>query len=381
MDKSHIRLFVPTYDVESCLSAIRECLEVGWTGAGYKTEEFEQKWTNYSKLKNSLFLNSNSGGILIALESLKIKNSWEASTEIISTALTFVSTNHAIVQAGLKPIFADIDESLNLDPQSVKRAITPNTKAVIFVGIGGNPQNYLEIVEICKEFKLALILDAAHMAGTQNSVGFIGKESDFSVFSFQAVKNLPTADSGMLNSNDEELSSIARKLSWLGISSSTYERNSKIGAYKWEYDVDYLGYKANGNSIMAAIAMVQLDKLESDNIQRRRIAKIYESGLANLSGISIVEHDETNYLSARHLFQIRVLDGKRDEYIKKLNDEKIDVGVHYRLNSRYRAYSHLKDSLEKAYEYEAQIISLPLHLRLTSYEVERIIETLIDLEN
>jgi dTDP-4-amino-4,6-dideoxygalactose transaminase len=76
-----------------------------------------------------------------------------------------------------------------------------------------------------------------------------------------------------------------------------------------------------------------------------------------------------------------VLNGKREEYIKKLNEERIDVGVHYRLNSRYKVYSHLKDSLDRAYEYEAQIISLPLHLRLTNFEVERVIETLTDLEN
>lgn len=375
MEENKIRLFVPTFNIEECLSEIRECLEIGWTGSGFKTEEFEKSWSEYTQLENSLFINSNSVGLLIALESLKIDRGWNDGDEVITTPLTFVSTNHAILQSKLDPVFCDIDHSLNLNPESVEKAITKKTRALMFVGIGGNPANYNEILEICKKHNIALILDAAHMVGTRNENAFIGREADFVVSSFQAVKNLPTADSGMLNSPDDKLMALARKLSWLGISTSTYERNSNKGGYKWEYDVDHIGYKANGNSIMAAIALVQLKKLKADNEFRQSVSLRYMQGLANIDGIEIVDHDENNYVSARHLFQIRILKKSREATVQKMNELGVDVGVHYRLNTRYKPYTKFRAETPKAIEIEPQLLSLPLHMRLTNENVEQVIKS------
>lgn len=377
MENNKVRLFVPTYDIDECLAEIRDCLQIGWTGAGFKTEEFEVAWTKYTKLDNSLFINSNSIGLLIALESLKIDRGWDDGDEVITTPLTFVSTNHAILQSKLEPVFCDIDESLNLDPEKVEKAITKKTRALMFVGIGGNPANYLEILGLCKKNNIALILDAAHMVGTRNEQGFIGSEADFVVSSFQAVKNLPTADSGMLNSHDAKLMDLARKLSWLGISTSTYERNSKKGGYKWEYDVDFVGYKANGNSVMAALALVQLRKLKADNEFRRSVAFKYENALSNIDQIRVVQHNEENYSSARHLFQIRILDKSREATVQKLNEMGVDVGVHYRLNTRYKPYLRFEANTPKAIEIEPQLISLPLHMRLTEGDIEQVINSVV----
>jgi dTDP-4-amino-4,6-dideoxygalactose transaminase len=376
MDHKKIRLFTPTFDIENCLSEIRECLELGWTGSGFKTDEFEAAWEKETQLQNSLFLSSNSAGLLIALEALRIQRNWDDGDEVITTALTFVSTNHAILQTGLTPVFCDIDESLNLDPEKVRAAITNKTRAVMFVGIGGNAANYKEIKAICLEFKIALVLDAAHMVGTRNNIGYVGHDADFAIFSFQAVKNLPTADSGMLNTPDAELASIARKLSWLGISTSTYERNSSKGSYKWEYDVDYVGFKANGNSIMAAIALTQLKRIESDNEARRNICEQYSKSLKDLSDIRIVDHDEKEFMSSRHLFQIRVLKNQRNTFVNSLNEQGIDVGVHYRLNTRYKPYLKYPADLPNATEYESQLVSLPLHLRLSTEDLERVISAI-----
>ena len=170
-----IRLFVPTFSVDDCLDEIRECLEIGWTGAVYKTEEFESAWSEYSGLSNSLFLNSNSSGLLIAMMSLKQKYQWPDDAEILTTPLTFVSTNHAIVQAGLIPVFCDVDETLCLSLNSLEKSLTKNTKAVMFVGLGGNVGQYLEIAKWCAEKELRLILDAAHMAGTKINDQQVGK--------------------------------------------------------------------------------------------------------------------------------------------------------------------------------------------------------------
>ena len=161
-----IQLFKPYFRKEEILQEIGECLDKGWTGMGYKTLEFENKWCDYTGLPHSHFLSSNTVGLHLAIKILKEENGWNDGDEIITTPLTFVSTNHAILYENLTPVFSDVDEYLCLDPESVLEKITNRTKAVLFVGIGGNPGNLNEIEEICRQKDLRLILDAAHMAGT-----------------------------------------------------------------------------------------------------------------------------------------------------------------------------------------------------------------------
>ncbi len=133
-----IQLFVPTFRIEECLAEIRQCLERGWTGIGYKTLEFEDAWVGYTGLPCAHFLNSATSGLHLAVRLFKERLGWSDGDEIISTPLTFVSTNHAILYEGMTPVFADVDESMCLDPDSVRERITERTRAIIFVGLGGN---------------------------------------------------------------------------------------------------------------------------------------------------------------------------------------------------------------------------------------------------
>jgi dTDP-4-amino-4,6-dideoxygalactose transaminase len=364
-----IQLFVPNFRIDECLAEIRICLEKGWTGLGYKTVEFESAWKQYAGLPHAHFLSSNTVGLHLALEILKQQKGWEAGDEVITTPLTFVSTNHAILHAGLTPVFADVDEHLCLDPASVLQRITGRTRAVIFVGMGGNVGRYPEILRICREKGLALILDAAHMAGTRFGGVHVGGDADVTVFSFQAVKNLPTADSGMICFRDAADDALARKFTWLGINKDTYARTISQEAYKWMYDVEYVGYKYHGNSIMAAIGLVQLKYLEEDNNYRRQIAEWYRAALSDCSRIRLIPmaaHCE----SSTHLFQIRI--ANRDNLIVALNGHEVYPGVHYRDNTEYRMYAHAHGSCPNAHAASDEILSLPLHLRLKRHDVETI---------
>ena len=248
-----IQVFKPKYRTEEVLEEIRECLEVGWTGLGFKTEKFEQSWKEYSGFSNAHFVASNTVGLQISLKVLKDANKWKDEDEIITTPLTFVSSNHAILYNNLKPIFADVDDQLCLDPKSVESLITRKTKAIMFVGIGGNIGQYKKIKSICDKHGLKLILDAAHMAGTKINNTHAGIDADVTIFSFQSVKNLPTADGGMICFQSKDYDVLARKLSWLGIDKDTFNRTNSKGSYKWDYDVIDLGFKAHGNSIMASM--------------------------------------------------------------------------------------------------------------------------------
>lgn len=376
MTREPIQLFVPHFRIDESLDAIRVCMERGWTGLGFMTVEIEEKWKEYTGVQHAHFVNSNTSGLHLALDVLKRRRGWADGDEVISPALTFVSTNHAILYTGMTPVFADVDETLCLDPQSVLDRITDRTRAVMFVGIGGNVGKYHEVLTLCRERGIAVILDAAHMAGTRIDGRHVGPEADVSVFSFQAVKNLPTADSGMVCFADAADDALARRLSWLGISKDTYERTHGGGAYKWMYDVDDLGYKYNGNSIMAAMAIVALKYLDEDNSERRRMSALYSELLQGAAGISIVPMSPLCEPS-RHLFQVRV--ANRDDVMRQLNERGVYPGVHYRDNSEYGIYAPYRRDLPQTVAACAEIISLPLHLRLSDDDVRYVAESLIDI--
>jgi dTDP-4-amino-4,6-dideoxygalactose transaminase len=323
-------------------------------------------------------LNSATAGLHLAVRMLKEDGHWQDGDEIISTPLTFVSTNHAIAQERLKPVFADVDEYLCLDPGSAKSLINSKTRAIMFVGMGGNAGKLDEVAALCRQNGLRLILDAAHMAGTRLHGYHVGHQADVSIFSFGAVKNLPTADSGMICFSDARLAEEAPKWTWLGIDKDTFSRTVNNTLYKWCYEVVHEGDKYHGNSIMAAMGLVSLKYLEQDNAYRRQIADWYDEYLCGEPEIGRVPI-APGCSPSRHLYQIQV--GNRDETILALNDAGIYPGVHYRDNTLYKMYAYAKGSCPRAAQAGERIISLPLHLKMTRQDVHRICESLIEIVN
>jgi dTDP-4-amino-4,6-dideoxygalactose transaminase len=372
-----IQLFVPTFDVEACIEEIRECLEKGWTGLGFKTVQFEEAWKKYTGFSNAHFLNSATVGLNLAFEILKEQYDWSEGDEVITTPLTFVSSNHAILLSGLKPVFADIDAYLCLDPVDIEKKITPKSKAVLFVGFGGNTGQYERVVELCVKNGLKLIVDAAHMSGTRLNGKIPGDEADVLVYSFQAVKNLPTADSGMICFKNTDFDTIVRRKTWLGINKDTYARFANENAtYKWKYDVEYVGYKYHGNSIMAAIGLAQMPHLDIDNAYRRQIAEWYTKGFEEYSEKIKIVPIPKGCEPSRHLFQIIVED--RDGLMAYLNKNEIYPGVHYTDNTQYRMYAYANGTCTKAAYVSDHVISLPMHLRLSYDDVQYVIKTILE---
>jgi len=377
-----INVLKPKYRIKEILNSIEECLESGWTGLGGKTVEFEDKWKTFTKLPNAHYVNSATSGLHLALHILKKKLKWSDNDEIITTPLTFVSTNHSILYENLKPVFADVDEYLCLDPIDIENKITNKTKAVMFVGLGGNAGQLDKISNLCKKYNLKLIVDAAHMAGTITkhisewgfSMQHIGNEADAIIFSFQAVKNLPTSDSGMLCFKDNEFDNLARQLSWLGIDKDTYQRFNK-GNYKWMYDVPNLGFKYHGNALTAAIGLVQLQYLVDDNNRRNEISKYYDDNLDDIPWCTPITNSDYTWTSSRHLYQVLV-DGNRDDLIEFLYKHNIYPGVHYNDNTNYNLYSYASGTCPNAHKYSKQLITLPIHCNLTNNDLKNIISKL-----
>ncbi len=367
-----IQVLKPKFHIDECLDAIRECLEKGWTGMGFKTVEFEEAWKKYTGHDYAYFLNSNTVGLHLAVKILKLQNGWCAGDEIISTPITFVSTNHAVLYENMHVVFADVDEYLCLDPKDMERKITDKTRAVIFVGYGGRVGQLARVIEICKKHKLKLILDAAHMSGTRVQGIFPGTWDgvDVTVYSYQAVKNLPTGDSGMICWKDEKADRITRQMAWLGINKDTYKR-ANTGAYTWKYDVDYVGYKYNGNAIMAAIALVQLKYLDEENVRRREIVERYNAAFEHIPQITIIKaphHEECSY----HIYELAVPD--RDALMDHLALREIYCGVHYRDNTEYGMYQYAQGTCPRAHEVSQHLVTLPLHMWMSDEDVQAVID-------
>jgi dTDP-4-amino-4,6-dideoxygalactose transaminase len=211
------------------------------------------------------------------------------------------------------------------------------------------------------------------MAGSRINNNHVGFDVDVSVFSFQAVKNLPTADSGMICFNNKEDDKKARELSWLGINKDTYSR-SNDGSYKWDYTVNEVGYKYHGNSIMAALGIVGLKYLDEDNQTRRDLAARY---ISNIDGkIKYINHESSQ--TSRHVFQIVVED--RDKIIEYLSSHGIYPGVHYRHNIEYKPFK-TEQTFIKSQHYSDRILSLPLHLELSFEDIDCVCKTLLQCQH
>jgi len=369
-----INLFQAVISEES-IQAVSEVLRSGWIGLGPKTKEFEDEFSKYINTKYTIGLNSCTSALHLAMELIDIQE----GDEVLTTALTFVSTNHAILYKKGTPVFVDIQpNTLNIDPEDIKRKITSRTKAIICVHYAGYPCDLDEIHKIAKENNLMVIEDCAHACGASYKGKKIGSISDINCFSFHAVKNLPMGDGGAITTNNSSYNERLNKLRWLGIDKSTFnrtesesEKNINVRAYAWRYNVEELGYKYHLNDINASIGIEELKKLDVANDRRREIGNMYRNGLKNIEDLELLEYKDDR-ITSQHIFCIKV--DKRTELISKLKENDIHPGVHYYRNDFYSLFK--KADLPKLELVHDKLLSLPLHLALSNDEVEKVIEVI-----
>jgi perosamine synthetase len=354
-----ISLFRPSIS-EAAIRNVADVLRSGWLGLGPRTREFEERFAEYVGAPHCVGLNSCTSAIHLALHLLDLPK----GSEVITTPLTFVSTNHAILYEGLKPVFADIDRKTgNLLVSGVRSRITAETRAVIVVHYGGYPADLDELYALARERNIAIIEDCAHACGATYRGKRIGSHGEFHAFSFHAVKNLPMGDGGALTVRSSDHDARLRRLRWLGIDKDTYRRTTGT-SYEWDYDVPEVGFKYHMNDIEAAIGLAQLDLVDRENARRAEIAGSYRDALAHVSGLALPLQSDDR-VSSYHLFPVLV--ENRDGFITKLKSAGIGAGVHYRRNDEYPMYEHAE--LPNAEWFSSRVVSLPMHLCLTDDDV------------
>lgn len=368
----HIQLFKPLIRKEEVLEKMGELIDLGWIGLGAETQLFEKEFATYTGATYAIALNSGTAALHLAVKALNL----EPGSEVITTPITFVSTNHVLLYERLTPVFADVDENGNVTPESVEKLITPKTKAIVIVHYGGIPADIRGFRRLSLTYNIPIIEDCAHASGSKYKNIMIGGSENLCCFSFHAVKTLPCGDGGMITTNNKFYAERLKKLRWLGISKDTYSRTeSSIGGvgekkmYQWEYGVDEVGYKYHMNDLTAAIGRVGLRYLEKDNNRRREIAKMYREGL-NDYYLRPEPHKDVH--PSYHIFSIK--SHSRDILIEHLKGLNIGTGVHYYPNNLYSMYKDCRGETPNAMSFYKTTISLPMHLHLTDEDVNRVIE-------
>jgi len=348
------------------IDAVADVINSGWIGLGPRTKEFEEKFAEFIGIKHAIALNSATAGLHLALKLLNLQK----GSEIITTPLTFISTAFSPLYCNLKPVFADIQEdTLNIDLEDIKKKITPKTKAIIPVHYGGHPCDMKEIQEIAEENDLMIIEDAAHACGSEYNNKKIGS-LNLTVFSFAAIKNLSTGDGGMLTTNNDLFNERLRKLRWMGITSSTFSRTSKDN-YKWDYDVEEIGYKFHPTDIQSAIGLVQLRKLEKSNNLRNKIFKKYNDEFEKIDWIKTPIH-KSNIKSSCHNYTIKI-DKNREQLIKYLDAIGISAGVHYKPLYLHSFFKNMKVDCPVTDSVWKKIVTLPMYPSMIEEEVNQVI--------
>lgn len=365
--------------------AVLACLRSDFITQGPKIGEFEKKFAANVGAKYAVAVSSGTAALHITALAIGLKPGDEA----ITTPMTFLATANAIVYAGAKPVFADIEpETLCIDPAKVKAAVTPKTKAVFAVHFGGHPAGLEELCGVAKANGLTLIEDASHALGARFKGSRIGdcRFSRATIFSFHPVKHITTAEGGMIVTNDAALAGILRELRSHGMTRDTAALEHKDeGA--WYYEMQRLGFNYRMTDIQAALGIVQLGKLNGFVARRREIASKYLDAFGGMEGIKLLS-EKKGCLNAYHLFVVQLerdrLKRARREIFDELRAKGLGVQVHYIPVTRQPFYRKMgidpgQYPVSEAY-YESAI-SLPIFPRMTPEDVAYVISTVKDVIN
>nr|WP_317377440.1 DegT/DnrJ/EryC1/StrS family aminotransferase [uncultured Faecalimonas sp.] len=388
--------FSPPDITEEEIAAVADTLRSGWITTGPKTKQFEKEIAQMCQTTRAVCLNSATACMEMALRVMGIG----PGDEVITSAYTFTATCSVICHTGATPVLVDtLPDSINMDPQKVKEAITEKTKAIITIDLAGIIYPYYkELFEIVEEKKhlycaktskqkalgrILIMADAAHAFGSERNGEKCGQIADITCFSFHAVKNLTTAEGGAVTwkslkgIEDDE---IYQQYMLLTLHGQSKDALAKMKAGGWEYDIVAPYYKANMTDIMAAIGLVQLNRYGKLLERRKQLIERYDRALEPYQ-VQVLKHFSEGNRSNGHLYLVRLNGKKREEcnqIIQEMAEAGIAVNVHYKPLPLLTAYKNMGFAIEdfpNAYKVYENEITLPLHTCLTDEQQEYVIDT------
>lgn len=398
--------FSPPDIGEAEIAQVADTLRSGWITTGPKTKELERQVASFCHTSCAVCLNSATAAMELTLHQLGIG----PGDEVITCAYTYTASASVVCHVGAKLVLVDCckpsdggSDCYQMDYDALERAITPRTKAIIPVDLGGVVCDYDRIFEIVERRKalftpsdnkiqqalgrVAVMADAAHAFGAQWHGRVCGEIADFTCFSFHAVKNFTTAEGGAVTWRDlpgidnEEIYKNYMLLSLHGQSKDALAK-TQLGA--WEYDIVMPGYKCNMTDIMAAIGLAQMQRYPGLLARRKQIITRYNQVMDTLP-VSYLRHYGEDFASSGHLYLVR-LNGRdeqfRNDFIVKMAEREIATNVHYKPLPMHTAYKKLGFDIKdypNAFAMYRNEVTLPLHTLLTDEQVEFLLETFVQL--
>ena len=355
------------------VKAVVEALCSGWLTTGPRVSEFETAFAQWCGAKQGVAVNSGTAALHAAMRAIQIK----PSEEVIVPAITFAASANAAIYEGGVPVFADVEpDTLLIDPASVARKITPNTRAIVAVDYAGQPADYDALRALARDRNIALIADACHAPGARYKGRKTGTLADISCFSFHPVKHLTTCEGGMALTDDAAMAAHMRRFRNHGIDSDHRSRE-KSGTFS--YDMRELGYNYRLPDVQCALGLAQLKRLSGWVAARQAIAALYDQALAGMAQVTPLKtHEDRTH--AYHLYVVKLADGiDRDRVFARLRADGIGANVHYapvHLHSFYRQRGYGPGIAPVAESVSGRLLTLPLFPAMTAADVHRVVAVL-----
>ncbi len=394
--------FSPPRMDQKIVDEVVDTLKSGWITTGPKTKEFERELTAYCGNKATLAVNSNTIGLEVVLRWFGVQE----GDEVIVPAYTYCATANVIVHCGAKPVMVDVRaDDFDISVENVRKALTPRTKVVMPVDLGGMPCDYDAVFALVeseearamfsprteeqRELGRVLVLsDSAHSIGAEYKGRKAGSLADVSVFSFHAVKNLTTAEGGaiMLNlpepfDNEE----VYRYLCTFTLHGQNKDALAKTKKGAWRYDVLVSGFKGNMTDIQASIGLVELRRYEEDTlVYRKHIFNRYEEAFKKYEWAELPLYETAERRSSFHVYCLRVkgvTEEQRDDIIQRIFDRDVAVNVHFQplpLLTAFKEKGYRMEDYPVAYDNYSREISLPVWYGLNDDMVDEVVRAVVD---
>lgn len=394
--------FSPPRMDQKIVDEVVDTLKSGWITTGPKTKEFERQLTAYCGNKATLAVNSNTIGLEVVLRWFGVQE----GDEVIVPVYTYCATANVIVHCGAKPVMVDVNaDDFDVSVENIRQAITPKTKVVMAVDLGGMPCDYDAIFDVVnskevralfeprtevqeKLGRMLVLSDSAHSIGAEYKGRKAGSLADVSVFSFHAVKNLTTAEGGaiMLNlpepfDNEE----VYRYLCTFTLHGQNKDALAKTKKGAWRYDVLVSGFKGNMTDIQASIGLVELRRYEDDTlVYRKHIFDRYEQAFSKYAWAELPVYETKERKSSFHVYCLRVkgiTEEQRDEIIQRIFDRDVAVNVHFQplpLLTAFKEKGYRMEDYPVAYDNYSREISLPVWYGLKDEMVDEVVKAVVE---
>ncbi len=360
------------------LNRVHEVLASKWLSMGDVTREFESRFAEYLGVRHAFLVANGTAALHLANLAVGIG----PGDEVIVPSLTFVATANASVYCGATPVFVDIvgPDDLNLSVEDVQKKIGPSTKAIVVLHYGGYMADVTSIRRLAQERNLAVIEDAAHAPGAVRDNAKAGSVGKVACFSFFSNKNLVTGEGGAVVTNDDDIAEEIRLLRSHGMTSLTYERHK---GHAFSYDVVRLGYNYRASEITAALALVQLEKLERNNARRLSLTQTYRERLAAYEDVLVPFESHDGTPSCHIMPTLLAPEMDRGQVMALMRERGIQTSIHYPPIHRFTSYRDRSGSpdgsLIMTEDVAGRELTLPLHPLMTETDVETVTSALAEV--